>query len=196
MGKCNEVQKLSPIWFHLFLTQSWEMITIISLFTDVATESWLLLSSFAKIRQPVTGSAEIQTQVCLAQGSCVLLSISHYARRQKLLSTRSKNLADSLHLTYTFSEKIRARHIQWSMQHLKVGLLTGNLPTDSTLLLTKQTYSKQICLRKLLSKVSCKEESILLSRLKYLDMHTVAWFFKNLSLMESNPKPPEWQEKT
>ena len=126
----------------------------------------------------------------------ILLSISHYARRQKLLSTRSKNLADSLHLTYTFSEKIRARHIQWSMQHLKVGLLTGNLPTDSTLLLMKQTYSKQICLRKLLSKVSCKEESILLSRLKYLDMHTVAWFLKNLSLMESNPKPPEWQEKT
>ena len=85
------------------------------------------------------------------------------------MSTRSKNLAYSLHLTYTFSEKIRARDIQWSTQHLKVGLLTESLPTNSILLLTKQT-----CLRKLLSQVSCKEESILLSRLKHLDMHTVA----------------------
>ena len=113
----------------------------------------------------------------------VSLSTSHYARKQKLLNTRSKNLADSLHLTYTFSEKIRARHIQWSKQHLKAGLLTENLPTenlptenlptDSILLLTKQTYSKQTCLSKLLSQVSCKEESILLSSLKHLDMHTV-----------------------
>lgn len=108
----------------------------------------------------------------------VSLSTSHYARKQKLLNTRSKNLADSLHLTYIFSEKIRARHIQWSKQHLKAGLLTENLPTenlptDSILLLTKQTYSKQTCLRKLLSQVSCKGESILLSRLKHLVMHTV-----------------------
>lgn len=41
---------------------------MISLLTDTTTESWLLLSNFAKNRQPVIGSAEIQVQVCLAQG--------------------------------------------------------------------------------------------------------------------------------
>lgn len=46
------------------------MVIIISLFTDAATEPWLLLSNFAKNRQPVIGTAEIQTQVCLVQGSC------------------------------------------------------------------------------------------------------------------------------
>lgn len=59
--------------FHLYdfiyFSQFLEMVTIISLLTDAATESCLLLSNFAKNRQPVIRSAEIQTQVCLAQGS-------------------------------------------------------------------------------------------------------------------------------
>lgn len=101
-----------------------------------------------------------------------------------------QNLADSFHLTYYSSGKIRARHVQWSVQGLKVGLPTENFPVDPILLLTKQTS-----FRKLLSKISCKEESILLSRLKHLDLYTVAWFLKIWFLMESNPKQPEGQEK-
>lgn len=41
-----------------------------------------------------------------------------------------QNLADSFHLTYYSSGKIRARHVQWSVQGLKVGLPTENFPVD------------------------------------------------------------------
>lgn len=108
----------------------------------------------------------------------ISLSTSHYARKQKTLEYQVKPCRFIAHLTYTFSEKIRARAHPMVKQHLKAGLLTENLPTenlptDSILLLTKQTYSKQTYLRKLLSQVSCKGNQFYIKGLKHLVMHTV-----------------------
>lgn len=104
-------------------------------------------------------------------------------KKKTALSTRSK-----IHSKLS-SEKINARHVQWSMQGLKVSLATEHLPVDPLPLLIEQ-----ICFRKLLGEMSCKEESILLSRLQHLDLHTTVWLFKYRFLIELDQNN-NWMDK-
>ena len=73
---------------------------MISLFTDVATEVWLLLHNSAKDRQPIIKSVENQTQAWLAQGSCCFTFHFSLCQGTKNLSVRSKNYSKPCGLTF------------------------------------------------------------------------------------------------